>query len=259
MQNLFHGWICSVTCATTLRQKLQIKIAISSTCGILTLGQSDLALILSHQAVDRVPTGVSMFEPLAWRGESRKCSWSTGSAPDLPAVLLIYQKCSWSTGSAPDLPAVLLIYLSWCGGLILIYLSWYGASITGPLKWLDNVRKTTLSLMASSVTSEWTPHIYTWKPSWQPEPLTHTGNTVWPDCNQNYSLAVIIHLWMRQGPEENHTPIIICQTRKRNWFIDLAYSAIESNENLRGFRNTFSEFFQLCANHKPLISTGQLS
>ena len=60
----FQGRIYSTLRAATLRQKLQIKLAISLSHNILTSGQPIPALTLNHQAPGRVATRMPIYKQL---------------------------------------------------------------------------------------------------------------------------------------------------------------------------------------------------
>ena len=56
------GRICTILRAATLRQKLRIKLSISPSHSILTLGRPVPALTVERQVPGRVATGVPIFK-----------------------------------------------------------------------------------------------------------------------------------------------------------------------------------------------------
>ena len=68
-----QGRICSILHAATLRQKLQIKLSISSSHSILTTGWPVPVLTLQRQASGWVATGVPIFQSLVWLDSEKSC------------------------------------------------------------------------------------------------------------------------------------------------------------------------------------------
>ena len=73
--SLRDGSVGTIVCATTLRQKLQIKLFTSPSYSILTLGQPDPALTLC-QVPGRAATGVPILESLAWLNPEKSPRWN---------------------------------------------------------------------------------------------------------------------------------------------------------------------------------------
>ena len=61
-----QGRICTILRAATLRQKLRIKLSMSPSHSILTLGRPVPALAVERQVPGRVATGVPMFKSQVW-------------------------------------------------------------------------------------------------------------------------------------------------------------------------------------------------
>ena len=69
----------TVVCAATLRQKLQIKLAILPNHSILTPGQPVPGLTLYRQALDRITTGVPIFESVVLLNPEKNSHGKSGN------------------------------------------------------------------------------------------------------------------------------------------------------------------------------------